>query len=146
MRFLWVVFALPLCISGAASACSTLERMTDEQQFERAAEVFLARVVRTEASTYRDIRWPGNLPVVDAQYELIEALKGSPPASGVVRDFVFGPGNCSLGLLTGVTYLFFVDDESRLVLIPSGSRGIINTEAESVKQLLAKLRALPRNH
>ena len=77
--------------------------------------------------------------VVEANYEVKEVFKGTPPASGIVRDFPFGPGNCSLGLLPGVEYVFY-PDENNFVLIFSGSFGFINAEGNDVKPRLEALR------
>jgi len=129
-----------------AMACSSLEPPpTDEELFQQATAVFLAHVVRTEEKQYV---WPDAAnskpwPIVEGNYQIVEVLKGQPPADGKVRDLVFGPGNCSLGLLVGMDYLFFIQPgPNNFVLWPTGSRMIINREGTEVVKLLEKLRKL----
>jgi hypothetical protein len=141
-RCFLVFFAL---ISSPLFACSSLEYTTDEQNFQKANEVFIARIVGTDEKTFHNERFVNGIPVVEGRYHLVETLKGHPSQDGIVRDFVYSKGNCSLGLLTGITYLFFISDDSRLVLTPDGSRGIINMDAEPIRQTLTKLRELSKN-
>ena len=77
--------------------------------------------------------------VMEAKYEVKEVFKGAPPALGVVRDFPFAPGNCSLGLLPGMEYIFYPDGNN-FVLTFSGSFGFINAEGNDVKPRLEALR------
>jgi hypothetical protein len=79
--------------------------------------------------------------VVEARYEVREVLKGLPPASGVVRDMPFGPGNCSLGLLPGLEYVFF-PGKYEMVLAPSGSFAYFHEEGIAFQSRLESLRKL----
>ena len=136
-----------LAISGPISSaigCSTLgPPPSDEDLFRKASTVFVARVVRTEE---KQVVWKGAKnpeSIVEGDFQVVEILKGQPPAGGKVRDLTFGPGNCSLGLLAGMDYLFFIQpDQENLVLWPTGSRMIINRQGTEVVKLLELLRKL----
>jgi hypothetical protein len=134
-----VLFA-PLC----AAACSVQEVSTDEEKFARAKEVFLARVVRVEEAAKPE-RW-GNVEfkAVQGTYKLLEVFKGEPRDGDTVLDFVFNPGNCSLGIMAGLYYVFFIHPENRLVLWVGGSRGYINLDGSVPKADLARFRALAK--
>jgi len=131
---------------GTISACTEPDNLkTVEQQFQKASEVFLARVISAKEIVYHDSQFPGDIPVVEGRYQLKEVFKGSPSEETPVRDFVFGFGNCSLGLLVGLNYVFFIYDDHRFVLLPNGIGAIVNLEASNVKEYLVKLRSLKQN-
>jgi hypothetical protein len=115
-----------------AHSCS-YEKFSDEQQYERASTVFIAHVFRTE-----EAREPSPLsiepePIVEATFRLVETLKGKPPAEGKVKSTRFSNGNCSVFLIAGVDYLFFLHDETgSYALLPGGSRPILIEGADSV--------------
>ena len=127
-----------------AAACSVQDTASDEEKFARAKEVFLARVVRVEEAAKPE-RW-GNAEIktVQGTYKLLEVFKGEPSDGGTVLDFVFTPGNCSLGIMAGLYYVFFIHPDNRLVLWIHGSRGYINLEGSVPKADLARFRALAR--
>jgi hypothetical protein len=127
-----------------ATGCSVQEATTDEEKFAKAKEVFLARVVRVE-ETAKPERW-GNVEfrAVQGTYKLLEVFKGEPRDGDTVLDFVFNPGNCSLGIMAGLYYVFFIRPENRLVLWVGGSRGYINLEGSVPKADLARFRALAK--
>jgi hypothetical protein len=134
-----------LLISGQvplAIACSIAgPPPTDEELFRKASSVFVARVVRTEESSWKF----GHVtePIVEGDFQVIEVLKGQPPTDGKVRDLTFGPGNCSLGLLAGMDYLFFIEpNRHNFVLWPTGSRMIFNRQLPEVVEFLERLRNL----
>ena len=142
------VFALLICFilwlgSSATFACSTRgDPPTDEQLFKKASSVFVAHVLRTEEKSIR-VETKNPYLVVEAEFRVVEILKGQPPSDGKVRDLVFGPGNCSLGLLAGLDYLFFIqDDQYNFVLWPTGSRPFININGTESVKLLQDLRRL----
>ena len=83
------------------------------------------------------------IPNVEGSFTVVEVLKGTPPSDGKVVDMVFGPGNCSLGLLAGLDYVFFIqDDKYNLVIWPTGSRAFINLEAADAVKTITALRKL----
>ena len=134
------IAALCLCAALGAEACSTANPPTEKELFARANSVFRARV--TEARLSRLVN-PANpaehVEVVEARYEVKEVFRGTPPSSGFVRDLPYGPGNCSLGVLPGMEYVFFPGEQD-FVLIFSGSFGYFNPEGSEVKQHLEALR------
>lgn len=127
-------------IAPLSEACSSSVKLTDEELFVKARPVFRARVTETKVAQFSN---PENLSevteVVEAKFEVREIYKGSPPPSSIVRDVPYGIGNCSLGLLAGVEYVFFPGDHD-LVLIYSGSFGLLNPEGKDVKPRLDELR------
>lgn len=125
----------------SASACSFPPR-TDEEVFANANAIFLARITETKLVRLQD---PSNQSrseeVIEARFEVREIIKGTPPASGIVRDVPFAPGNCGLALLPGIEYLLIPGDYDN-VLLPSGSfRYTKPLELEAEKRL-EKFRAL----
>ena len=142
-----VIAVLSACLLFAplrAAACSVQEVTTDEEKFAKAKEVFLARVVRVEEAA-KPARW-GNVEfkAVQGTYKLLEEFKGEPRDGDTVLDFVFNPGNCSLGIMAGLHYVFFIRPENRLVLWVGGSRGYVNLEGSVPKADIARFRALAR--
>lgn len=134
------VAALCLCVATNAAACSTINSPTEHLLFSRAKSVFRARVTEVKLSHLAN---PENtaeqVEVVEARYVVKEVFRGAPPSTGFVRDLPYGPGNCSLGVLPGVEYVFF-PGEHDFVLIYSGSFGYFNPEDREVKQHLEALR------
>ena len=131
-----------LLLASSAAACSSLKQPSSEELFAHAISVFRARVVEARLAKFPNPLKPvEQVEVVEAKFEIKEVLKGTPPASGVVRDLPFAPGNCSLGLLPGMEYVFF-PDASGFVLLPGGSFGYINAEGSEVKSHLEALRKL----
>ena len=133
-------------VAQSALACSTVgEKPTDAELFAKAHSVFLAHIVRTDEKAPRTDIFKASVSYVEGDFQVVEVLKGQPPADGKVNDLVFGPGNCSLGLLAGLDYLFFIQDEkTKMVLWPTGSRAFINREGTEAVKLLTQLRALPK--
>ena len=72
------------------------------------------------------------------------AIKKQVKDGDTVLDFVFSHGNCSLGIMPGLHYVFFIHPENRLVLWPGGSRGYVNMDGSVPKADLARLRAFAR--
>jgi hypothetical protein len=134
------IFTALLLLTNSAFACSSLGNpKTTEQLFAQASSVFVAHVVRTQESTHT----VSDIPTVEGEFRLVEAIKGTPPPDNKVRDFVYGYGNCSLGLLAGLDYVFFIQkDWKDLVVIPSGSQPLININGRAAVELLQKLRRL----
>lgn len=134
------IVALCLCTAANAEACSAANPPTEQALFSRAASVFRARVIEAKLSWLVDPANPAeHVEVVEARYEVKEVFKGTPPSSGFVRDLPFGPGNCSLGVLPGMEYVFF-PGEHNFVLIYSGSFGYFNAEGSEIKLHLEALR------
>jgi hypothetical protein len=124
-----------------AGACSFKEK-TLEERFTSTKNVFRARITEVRLAKLADPSNPKDMAeVVEARFEIKEVFKGAAPASGIVRDLPFGPGNCSLGLLPGLEYVLF-PGEYEMVLLPTGSFSYFNAEATEVKPRLDALRKL----
>lgn len=80
---------------------------------------------------------------VEGSYELVQAIKGAPRGRGKVRDLVFGPGNCSLGLLTGFYYVFYVDKQHNWVPHISGSFPLGPFYGERERQAVERIQEPP---
>ncbi len=138
--------ALPFVSTGAIACSITGEKPTDEQLFAKANSVFVAHVYRTEEKSFQPTDSKESIAAVEADFCVIEVLKGKPPADNKVKDFVFGPGNCSLGLLAGFDYLFFVPNgPDNLVLWPTGSRALFNLKGTEVVKTLSNFRRLRKD-
>ncbi len=132
-----------LLIPSLALPCQ-FKQKTDEENFRDAKTVFQARIIATRLGTLTNPENPKEtVEVVEGKFEVIEKFKGEPPASGYVRDFIFGPGNCSLGLFTGMGYVFYLTDND-LVLMPTGSFGYLNDEGTLIRPKLERLRELSK--
>ena len=135
---------LTLLCAVRAEACSIRDLATEEEKFAQAKEVFLARVVRVEETGKTERIGGGEVKTVQGTYKLVEAFKGEPKDGDTVLDFVFSPGNCSLGIMAGLYYVFFVQPENRLVLWVNGSRGYINLDGSVPKADFERFRTLAR--
>ena len=138
-----VIILTLLLLPAVALPCSFKEK-TDEEKFNSAKAVFHAKIVETKLGNLKN---PDNskesIETVEGKFIVKEKFKGEPPVSGYAKDFVFGPGNCSLGLITGMEYVFYVSDDD-FVLLPTGSFGFFNDEGTAVRPKLDKLRELSK--
>ena len=144
MRAMLLAMLLALLAAARAEACSIRDLATEEEKFARAKDVFLARVVRVEETGKAERIGGGEVKTVQATYKLVEVFKGDPRDGDTVLDFVFTPGNCSLGIMPGLYYVFFIQPENRLVLWVNGSRGYINLDGSVPKADFERFRALAR--
>jgi hypothetical protein len=144
VRTAFLAIFLVLLAAARAEACSIRDLATEEEKFARAKEVFLARVVRVEETTKPERIGHSEIKTVQGTYKLLEVFKGEPKDGDTVLDFVFTPGNCSLGIMAGLYYVFFVQPENRLVLWVNGSRGYINLDGSVPKADFERFRSLAR--
>ena len=144
MRATFLATFLALLAAARADACSIRDLSTEEEKFARAKDVFLARIVRVEETGKAERMAGGEVKTVQATYKLLEVFKGDPKDGDTVLDFVFTPGNCSLGIMPGLYYVFFIQPENRLVLWVNGSRGYINPDGSVPKADFERFRALAR--
>jgi hypothetical protein len=137
------LFAIvPALFAFRAGACSLPEPPSEEAKFAQAKEVFLARMVRVEETGKSERIGTSEVKTVQGTYKLIETFKGEPKDNDTVLDFVFTPGNCSLGIMPGLYYVFFIGPENRLVLWINGSRGYLNLDGSVPKRDLERFRIL----
>lgn len=113
---------------------------TDAVNFEKASSVFVAHVVTTEELRDATTGSSEPKPTIQATLRIIEVLKGHAFAGNTVQAAFPAYGNCSLFLLAGFDYLFFVGNDN-LVVSTSGSRPISPLDADA-KALLERLRKL----
>ena len=144
MRATLLATLLALLAAARAEACSIRDLATEEEKFARAKEVFLARVVRVEETSRPERIGNSEVKTVQGTYKLLEVFKGEPKDGDAVLDFVFTPANCSLGIMAGLYYVFFIQPENRLVLWVNGSRGYINLDGSVPKADFERFRALAR--
>lgn len=144
LGLLYVIGAALFSNVAPAHACS-YEHRSDEELFARASTVFVAHVVRTEEAKGLSPLSSEPEPIVEASFRLVETLKGQPPGDGKIKSLRWSNGNCSVLLVAGFDYLFFLHGDS-YVLVGLGSRPIILEGADSVtaetRNLLQSLRAL----
>lgn len=129
---------------SSAWACSldpTLPEPTPEERFEKAAIVVAAHMLKVEEveapnEIGQDMLW------VEGTFRPIELLKGELPAGNKVSGPAYGPGNCSLPLLAGSDYIFYLDGEKNFVIWPSGSEMFFSLDTPDGKKVLDDLRVL----
>lgn len=144
-----LAFAALFCVVGASSgyACSrdpNIPAPTLDELFAQAATVFVAHIVEVQEITATDME-KHRTGTVQAAFRQIEILKGSPPASGYVTSDAYSYGNCTLPLLAGADYVFFMKNDNDPIKTLDGSSGpILNLKGTQVQALLEKLRALAK--
>jgi hypothetical protein len=118
------IVVLLLIASRSSDACSRRPHATDAQLYDEAKQVFVARITSTRVRTLSPAKCDDDddeCSYVEATYVLSHTIKGNPRRVGKVSDLVFGPGNCSLGLLAGWYYVFYVGSDSNFVPHIAGS-------------------------
>jgi hypothetical protein len=128
-------------------ACSSLGKPvpTEEELFSQASSVFVAHLTSVaEISAPDDVK-KSHKNIIEGSFSTIEPIKGEPPASRKVRSVPYGFGNCTIPLLAGADYIFFLQKEDDYITFLSGSAGpIVNLDATKVREKLEKLRALSK--
>lgn len=136
-----------LLLPTVAAACQ-YEYRADARIFNQAKAVFRARITAVALATDGEQDAGGASPkatLVEGRFELGEVYKGTPPISGLVRDLPYGFGNCSLGLVPGWEYVFFLGDGD-LVSLPSGSFSFTHPDAPDIRDKLERLGEFARRH
>ncbi len=137
--------ALILILFATAVPClgCSFDSATDADLFARSNSVFRARITEVKlVKSLASLQERSSRDVIEARFDVLEVLKGAPPASGVVRDLVSNGANCSLGLLPGFEYVLFPMKDD-FVLAPSGSFQVAKHDfavrkLESLRGLAAK--------
>jgi hypothetical protein len=139
-------FAALFCVIAASNgySCSRMPgtpQPTPEELFAQAATVFVAHVIKVQEMTASDTD-KHETGTVQATFRAIETLKGSPPSSSYVLSDMYSYGNCTLPLLAGADYIFFMKDDNDHINTLEGSAGpILNIHATQVQSSLERLRA-----
>jgi hypothetical protein len=139
-------FAALFCVVAASNGypCSrdpNTPAPTPEELFAQAATVFVAHVIKVQEMMASNME-KHEAGTVQATFRAIEILKGSPPSSSYVMSDAYSYGNCTLALLAGADYIFFMKDDNDHINSLEGSTGpILNLHATQVQSLLEKLRA-----
>ena len=144
-----ICYALLTASVSTAQACSPSPSdppQSQPQLFARASTVFVAHLLRTEEIAAATPLNPEPGPVVEATFQTIEVFKGQPPPDQRVRSPVFAPGNCSVPLLAGSDYLFFLysADANFVLMLPGGSTLIWDVNGSATKEELGQLRKLAK--
>ncbi|MGJ4890557.1 hypothetical protein ACQR1Y_20345 [Bradyrhizobium sp. HKCCYLRH3099] len=118
---------------------------TEEEWFSRASAVLVVHLTSVQESPAPDDMKGGYKQIIEASVQTIEVIKGRPPEDGRVRSAPFGYGNCTLPLLAGADYIFFLRDGEPNITVLTGSAGpILNLDGIEVRERLEKLRSLAR--
>jgi hypothetical protein len=139
-------FAALFCVMAASNGypCSRMPgapEPTPEELFAQAATVFVAHVIKVQEMTASDMD-KHKTGTVQATFRAIEILKGSPPSGSYVVSDMYSYGNCTLPLLAGADYIFFMKDDNDHINSLDGSAGpILNIHATQVQSSLERLRA-----
>jgi hypothetical protein len=107
-KALLFIFLLFFCSQEYVFACSCRER-DKAVLFSKAEHVFFAEVTDTKLVKLKlDTSDTEKVDIIEAKFVVLEVFKGDPNKISVVRDLSFGFGNCSIGLMSGMEYIFFV--------------------------------------
>ncbi|CCD98968.1 hypothetical protein [Bradyrhizobium sp. STM 3809] len=138
--------ALSLAQISPATACSSMSPpSTEEELFSRASVVFVAHLTSVREIDAPDDMKAAYKQIIEASVQTIEVIKGKPPEDGKLRSGPFGYGNCTLPLLAGADYIFFLQDQNPYITFLTGSAGpILNRQGTEVRKRLEKLRSLAK--
>ena len=122
-------------------ACSVVKEKSLAEKYGEADRGVLARIQSTRlvVDATKEAEWERES--VEATYEVLESFKGT-GEEPIAREMVFGPGNCTLGLLAGNVYVLFLNGPKQYVGWPGGSFMTWNVDGTEVKPRLAELRTL----
>jgi hypothetical protein len=145
----------PFVVGGFSCTCAERD---DETLFGSADTVFMAKVTNTRLVKYADMAeskvpslnmksgtfGPEAADIVEAEFTVTEVFKKGSGQVELVRDLPFGFGNCSIGLMSGMTYIFFIQNQNdgikNYVGMCTGSRPI-NIGWNGLNEFLGKLRS-----
>ena len=149
-------------MSPDALSCSC-DIGTIDENFEQSVAVFRIRVVATELRPTSELDFSGlaseddisdeefaefieDIPeYVRVSFEVSEVFKGESSIPSHLYEMTFSPGNCGLGLMTGVEYVIFLSGEPvEFASFCSGSFGFINAEGTEITPDLDRLRELAK--
>ena len=136
---LFIVLAM---LSAQCFACSRLGKEPSmAEKFTQADGVALVKITSTRLIVDESKKDKWERETVEATYDVLEAFKGD-HNHPVVREMVFGPGNCTIPLLAGNTYVLFIEKDHRSISSINGTEMIWNVDGTEVKPMLTELRSL----
>jgi hypothetical protein len=116
---------------------------TEEDLFSKASAVFIGHLTKTEEIMPRG-KGKYEAGEIEGTFNLVEVLKGEPPADHKIKSMIYGPGNCTLPLLSGFDYILFTNNDDKYITTFSGSSAELNLDAPRVRERLERLRALKK--
>jgi hypothetical protein len=153
---------IALLMSPDAHSC-TCDIGTIDENFKESVAAFRIRVTATELRPTSELDFSGldaeddisddeiaefieDIPeYVRVSFEVIEVFKGKSNIPTHLYEMTFSPGNCGLGLMTGVEYVIFLSGEPiEFASFCSGSFGFSNPDGTEVKPDLDRLRELAK--
>lgn len=145
-----------LVVSEYSLACSC-DELTDQQLIDNSQAVYLAKVTETKLIKNNDsiendsmqsaTFGPESIEMIEAKFEIIEKFKEQKSEVKIVHDLPFAPGNCSIGLMSGQYYLFYISTESKninYVGMCTGSQ-MVNMQYRGLEAQLKKVRETAKN-
>jgi len=148
MRF--IVLASILIFPINVLACSCDRTATDKSRFEEAGTVVLAEVTNTRLikTTYDS----EEMEIIEAEFEPIEVFKHGAEKANFVRGASFGFGNCNIGLMSGLEYIFYipenrddVDEQFKNFVHMCDGSNAVNVHKNDFEEDLEKLRSFGKN-
>ena len=139
-RLLFVVIVLASWSSALSCSCGSRSL---EQQFDKAAIVFRARLVSTgRPDSNRTRKQPDAEDFLVGRFEIIEVFKGDPASI----EFVYSRDNggaCGVPLEKGAEYVFFAAEDGYVALCDGSFRhSQIAMSEPRFRKLVEKVRAL----
>ena len=131
-------FVLLTILSAQSFACSVSKEPALSEKFAAAGGVALVKIISTRLIVDNSKKDEWERETVEATYEVLEAFKGD-HSRPVIREMVFGPGNCTVPLLTGNMYFLFIQKENGTINWTTRSEMIWNIDGDNVKPILAEL-------
>lgn len=143
MRHLYVIVLSILLSIQTAYGCSCAP-LTEEELFNGARAVYLAEVTDTKLikESDDDTSWE----IIEANFTILEKFKGPEEPITKVHDLSFGFGNCSIGLMSGMEFVFFISESrnGRNYVGMCGGSKSINLGYKDIETVLNKLRSYPK--
>ncbi|MGB3810516.1 MAG: hypothetical protein WA943_10495 [Parvibaculum sp.] len=136
------LFLLTCATNALACSVDPSAQRRPEDLFSDAATVVVAHLTKVE-----EIDAPNEnnrMGVIQGTFRPIEVIKGKLPAGNKVKSPAFGPGNCSIPLLAGMDYVFYLDGKLNYVTWVTGSELLDELDSPSARQVLEKLHKLKK--
>jgi hypothetical protein len=145
LAFSLIAVSISQVLPGYACSQPGKPTPTEEELFAQASSVFVAHLTSVEENSAPNDMKEIYKNIVVGSFETIELIKGKLPPNGKVKSAPYGFGNCTIPLLAGADYIFFLQKDDDYVTFVSGSAGpILNLHATKVREKIEKLRALAK--